>query len=197
MYNSFIANATSNSKGCRQEKIRLNENLNIPGQHELLARLMCDRISASLLEEFTPKFASHLAILNEGQVVDGLGSLMRDWGLDILGKSDFTSCQACFTDISNNHIQDAMNKLQDPMFNLSTWKSEDCYFFLFRTKFPSCLQHSSETCASRSSPVLRTFYVTQCPRGTLIMPPPFQTQGLVTKEISSQWQKPPQLVSMA
>ena len=81
---------------------------------------MCDRISASLLEEFTPKFASHLAILNEGQVVDGLGSLMRDWVLDILGKSDFTSCQACVTDSSNNHIQDAMIKLQGPMFNLST-----------------------------------------------------------------------------
>jgi len=104
---------------CRQEKIRLNENLNLPDQHELLARLMCDRISASLLEEFRPKFASHLAILNEGQVVDGLGSLMRDWGLDILGKADFT-CQACFTHSSNNYVQDAMIKLQGPMFNLST-----------------------------------------------------------------------------
>jgi len=80
---------------------------------------MCDRISASLLEEFRPKFASHLAVLNEGQVVDGLGSLMRDWGLDILGKSDFT-CQACFTHSSNNYVQDAMIKLQGPMFNLST-----------------------------------------------------------------------------
>jgi len=50
---------------------------------------MCDRISASLLEEFKPKFASYLAILKEGQVVDGLDELMRDWRLDILGKSEF------------------------------------------------------------------------------------------------------------
>ncbi|KAF8960227.1 root hair defective 3 GTP-binding protein-domain-containing protein [Flammula alnicola] len=50
------------------ETIRLNEKLNLPGQHELLARAMCDKIS--------------------GKAIDGLGLLMQDWKSDILARYD-------------------------------------------------------------------------------------------------------------
>ncbi|KAJ6568689.1 root hair defective 3 GTP-binding protein-domain-containing protein, partial [Mycena capillaripes] len=70
------------------ETILLNENLNLPGQHELLARAMCDKISRSLIEKYAPEIASQLAILNEGRVINDLGLLMQDWKSDILAHYD-------------------------------------------------------------------------------------------------------------
>ncbi|KAF8124861.1 root hair defective 3 GTP-binding protein-domain-containing protein [Mycena galopus ATCC 62051] len=70
------------------ETILLNENLNLPGQHELLARAMCDKISKSLIEKYAPEIASQLAILNEGKVINGLGSLMQGWKSDIFARYD-------------------------------------------------------------------------------------------------------------
>ena len=70
----------------QQETILLNENLQLPGQHELLARAMCDKISRSLLEKYAPEIASLLAILNEGKVINDLGMLMQDWKSAILGE---------------------------------------------------------------------------------------------------------------
>ena len=49
------------------------QRLDLPGQHELLARDMCDKIPRLLLERYRNKIVSQLAILNEGQVIDGLG----------------------------------------------------------------------------------------------------------------------------
>jgi hypothetical protein len=69
----------------QQETILLNENLNLPGQHELLARAMCDKISRSLIEKYAPEIASQLSISNEGKVINDLGLLMQDWKSDILG----------------------------------------------------------------------------------------------------------------
>ncbi|KDR70834.1 hypothetical protein GALMADRAFT_75720 [Galerina marginata CBS 339.88] len=64
--------------------LRTNENLNLPGQHELLAQAMCERILTSLLEKYRPKFDAQSAILNEGKVIDDLGSLLRGWKSEIL-----------------------------------------------------------------------------------------------------------------
>ncbi|KAF8961824.1 root hair defective 3 GTP-binding protein-domain-containing protein [Flammula alnicola] len=66
------------------ETIRLNENLDLPGQHELLARAMCNKISTSLLERCRHQIASQLAILNDGQVIHDLGSRMQDWKSELL-----------------------------------------------------------------------------------------------------------------
>lgn len=61
-----------------------NERLDLPGQHELLALAMCDKISRSFMERYRPEIVSQLAILNEGRVVDELGLYMWKWETDEL-----------------------------------------------------------------------------------------------------------------
>ena len=72
-------------KLCQQKTIRFNENLNLPGQHELLARAMCNKISTSLLENYKNLIASQVTTLNEGQLINDLGSLMGNWKSELLG----------------------------------------------------------------------------------------------------------------
>ncbi|KAF8798982.1 P-loop containing nucleoside triphosphate hydrolase protein [Phlegmacium glaucopus] len=70
------------------ETIRINENLNLASQHELLAQAMCNKIRTSLLDEYRPRIIAQLDILNQGMVVEGLGSLMESWKSEILARYD-------------------------------------------------------------------------------------------------------------
>ncbi|PPQ99267.1 hypothetical protein CVT24_009312 [Panaeolus cyanescens] len=70
------------------QKVQSSENLNLPSQHDLLAGAICDRISESILARFRPHLDPHIATINEGQVIDNLGALLRSWRSDVLGQYD-------------------------------------------------------------------------------------------------------------
>ncbi|OCF74245.1 protein SEY1 [Kwoniella mangroviensis CBS 8886] len=70
------------------QQVLTNKDLDLPTQQELLAQFRCDEISTSATETF---FASSKVVrkpIEAGQVVEGLGVLMKDWLDTALGKFD-------------------------------------------------------------------------------------------------------------
>ncbi|KXN90981.1 Protein SEY1 [Leucoagaricus sp. SymC.cos] len=61
------------------EQIQSNKDLDLPTQQELLAQFRCDEISAGALAEFNEQAKSQKRPVEAGQVVEGLGRMMRNW----------------------------------------------------------------------------------------------------------------------
>lgn len=58
---------------------------------------MCNKIRTSLLDEYRPKISAQLDILNQGMVIEGLGSLMENWKSEILGnRLSISLCHVSF-----------------------------------------------------------------------------------------------------
>jgi hypothetical protein len=52
----------------------------------MVAQYYCGQLSARLLEDYHSQIKSLLNTLNSGQVIDHLGSILRGWKTDIIGK---------------------------------------------------------------------------------------------------------------
>lgn len=61
------------------EQVQSNKDLDLPTQQELLAQFRCDEISATALSEFNEQSKSQKRPVEAGQVVEGLGGMMRKW----------------------------------------------------------------------------------------------------------------------
>jgi hypothetical protein len=51
----------------------------LPTQQELLAQFRCDEISAGAIAEFNEQAKSQRRPIEAGQVVQGLGGMMKNW----------------------------------------------------------------------------------------------------------------------
>ncbi|WWD03363.1 protein SEY1 [Kwoniella europaea PYCC6329] len=70
------------------QQVLTNKDLDLPTQQELLAQFRCDEISASATETFLASSKVVRKPIEAGQVVEGLGVLMKDWLDTALGKFD-------------------------------------------------------------------------------------------------------------
>ncbi|KAG2128946.1 RHD3/Sey1 [Suillus bovinus] len=70
------------------EQVQTNKDLDLPTQQELLAQFRCDEISSVALADFTEQSKSQRRPIEAGHVVEGLGSLMRDWKSQALSRYD-------------------------------------------------------------------------------------------------------------
>ena len=59
--------------------MQTNKDLDIPTQQELLAQVRCDEISAGALTEFKEQLKSQKLPIEAGEVINGLGEMMRTW----------------------------------------------------------------------------------------------------------------------
>jgi hypothetical protein len=69
-----------------KEQVQSNKDLDLPTQQELLAQFRCDEISAGALAEFNEQAKSQKRPVEAGQVVEGLGGMMRSWRTQALSK---------------------------------------------------------------------------------------------------------------
>lgn len=58
----------------------------MPTQQELLAQFRCDEISAGAIAEFNEQAKSQKRPIEAGQVVQGLGGMMKNWRTQALSK---------------------------------------------------------------------------------------------------------------
>ncbi|KAF9452754.1 root hair defective 3 GTP-binding protein [Macrolepiota fuliginosa MF-IS2] len=70
------------------EQVQSNKDLDLPTQQELLAQFRCDEISAVALAEFNEQAKSQKRPIETGQVVEGLGGMMRNWRTQALTRYD-------------------------------------------------------------------------------------------------------------
>ncbi|KAI0786786.1 root hair defective 3 GTP-binding protein [Abortiporus biennis] len=70
------------------EQVQTNKDLDLPTQQELLAQFRCDEISAVALNEFNEQAKSQKRPIELGKVVEGLGSMMRNWRTGALTRYD-------------------------------------------------------------------------------------------------------------
>ncbi|TDL25999.1 root hair defective 3 GTP-binding protein [Rickenella mellea] len=70
------------------EQVQTNKDLDLPTQQELLAQFRCDEIASVALAEFSEQAKSQRRPVEAGRVVEGLGSLMRDWKSQALSRYD-------------------------------------------------------------------------------------------------------------
>lgn len=70
------------------EQVQSNKDLDLPTQQELLAQFRCDEISAGALSEFNEQAKSQKRPVEAGQVVEGLGGMMRNWRTQALTRYD-------------------------------------------------------------------------------------------------------------
>ncbi|KAF5351989.1 hypothetical protein D9756_007623 [Leucocoprinus leucothites] len=70
------------------EQVQSNKDLDLPTQQELLAQFRCDEISAGALAEFNEQAKSQKRPVEAGQVVEGLGGMMRNWRTQALTRYD-------------------------------------------------------------------------------------------------------------
>jgi hypothetical protein len=68
--------------------VQSNKDLDLPTQQELLAQFRCDEISAGALAEFHEQTKSHKRPVEAGQVVEGLGGMMKGWRTQALSVSN-------------------------------------------------------------------------------------------------------------
>jgi hypothetical protein len=68
-----------------KEQVQTNKDLDLPTQQELLAQFRCDEIATAALADFNEQAKSQKRPVESGQVVDGLGALMRNWWTQALG----------------------------------------------------------------------------------------------------------------
>jgi protein SEY1 len=69
-----------------QEQVQTNKDLDLPTQQELLAQFRCDEISAVALSEFNEQAKSQRRPVESGNVIKGLGAMMRNWRTDALSE---------------------------------------------------------------------------------------------------------------
>jgi len=67
------------------EQVQTNKDLDLPTQQELLAQFRCDEISAGALSEFNEQAKPQKRPIDSGKVVEGLGTMMRNWRTTALG----------------------------------------------------------------------------------------------------------------
>ncbi|KIY50144.1 root hair defective 3 GTP-binding protein [Fistulina hepatica ATCC 64428] len=70
------------------EQVQTNKDLDLPTQQELLAQFRCDEISAGALAEFIEQAKPQKRPIEAGRLVDGLGSMMREWRKRALTRYD-------------------------------------------------------------------------------------------------------------
>ena len=70
-----------------QQQVLTNKDLDLPTQQELLAQFRCDEIAAVVVEGFLASSKAIRRPVESGSIVDGLGSLMRDWLSTAMGMS--------------------------------------------------------------------------------------------------------------
>ncbi|KAI0297208.1 protein SEY1 [Multifurca ochricompacta] len=70
------------------EQVQTNKDLDLPTQQELLAQFRCDEISAGALAEFNEQAKSQKRPIEAGQVISGLGEMMRSWRSQALSRYD-------------------------------------------------------------------------------------------------------------
>ncbi|WWC69983.1 protein SEY1 [Kwoniella pini CBS 10737] len=70
------------------QQVLTNKDLDLPTQQELLAQFRCDELSAAVTEIFLASSKIVRKPVEAGQVVEGLGALMKDWLDTALGKFD-------------------------------------------------------------------------------------------------------------
>ncbi|KAK4689287.1 protein SEY1, partial [Tremellales sp. Uapishka_1] len=70
------------------QQVLTNKDLDLPTQQELLAQFRCDELSTIVLEGFTASSKVVRRPVEAGNVVEGLGALMRDWISVGMGKFD-------------------------------------------------------------------------------------------------------------
>ncbi|XP_006460749.1 hypothetical protein AGABI2DRAFT_192353 [Agaricus bisporus var. bisporus H97] len=70
------------------EQVQSNKDLDLPTQQELLAQFRCDEISAGALAEFNEQVKSQKRPIEAGQVVQGLGQMMKNWRTQALTRYD-------------------------------------------------------------------------------------------------------------
>lgn len=63
-----------------------NKDLDLPTQQELLAQFRCDEISKVALTNFNEQAKSQKRPIELGQVVQGLGGMMRPWRTEALSE---------------------------------------------------------------------------------------------------------------
>ena len=69
------------------QQVLTNKDLDLPTQQELLAQFRCDEIAAVVTEVFLASAKAVRRPVEGGTVVEGLGSLMKDWLETALGRS--------------------------------------------------------------------------------------------------------------
>ncbi|OCH93787.1 protein SEY1 [Obba rivulosa] len=70
------------------EQVQTNKDLDLPTQQELLAQFRCDEISTAALSEFNEQAKPQRRPIESGKVVEGLGSMMRNWRKGALDRYD-------------------------------------------------------------------------------------------------------------
>ncbi|KAI9571146.1 RHD3/Sey1 [Boletus coccyginus] len=70
------------------EQVQTNKDLDLPTQQELLAQFRCDEISTAALVEFNEQAKSQKRPIEAGRVVEGLGTLMKNWRDQTLARYD-------------------------------------------------------------------------------------------------------------
>ncbi|EGN99918.1 hypothetical protein SERLA73DRAFT_180234 [Serpula lacrymans var. lacrymans S7.3] len=70
------------------EQVQTNKDLDLPTQQELLAQFRCDEISTLALAEFNEQSKPQRRPVEAGRVVEGLGSMMRNWKTQALTRYD-------------------------------------------------------------------------------------------------------------
>jgi hypothetical protein len=61
-----------------QEQVKSNKDLDLPPQHELLARFLCEGIANSALSVFK-QVSPVRSLVEAGDIVEGLAALMDEW----------------------------------------------------------------------------------------------------------------------
>ncbi|KAH9971144.1 RHD3/Sey1 [Lactifluus volemus] len=70
------------------EQVQTNKDLDLPTQQELLAQFRCDEVSAGALTEFNDQAKLQKRPIEEGNVINGLGEIMRAWRSQALSRYD-------------------------------------------------------------------------------------------------------------
>ncbi|KAG6900781.1 Dynamin-like GTPase that mediates homotypic ER fusion [Termitomyces sp. T159_Od127] len=70
------------------DQVQSNKDLDLPTQQELLAQFRCDEISAVAFSEFGEQAKSQKRPVESGRVVEGLGTLMKNWRTEALVRYD-------------------------------------------------------------------------------------------------------------
>jgi hypothetical protein len=108
-----------------QRQVLSNKDLDLPTQQELLAQFRCDEIATGVIETFNSSSKVVRKPIEGGQVIDGLGSLMRNWLSTALGEPRVKRLRLYLINIgkfdrdaSRYHASVYQRKRQDLLANL-------------------------------------------------------------------------------
>ncbi|KAF8966759.1 root hair defective 3 GTP-binding protein-domain-containing protein [Flammula alnicola] len=144
------------------EKVQMNEDLNLPTQQELLAHFRCDEISARALSEFNQEARTREGLLQAGNVVNGLGGMMRKWRSDALSLYDRDASRYNESVYKNKRadVVVALNATCSPLYILQLKNLRQACLTAFKqlmfdmvrvekTKFSTAFTTNSSSCEER------------------------------------------------